>query len=491
MMLATLLQGLATPGRDAALSDITLDSREVREGSVFLACRGARHHGLDFAREVADRGARAILWEQEGGRRPPDLRSDIIVVPVPDLRDRASLLAARFFGDPSRQLSVTGVTGTNGKTTTAWLLAQALGAGGRRAAYLGTLGSAFEGGLSPGEYTTPDAVGVQRRLASFRAQGADCVSMEVSSHALDQRRVAEVRFDAAVFTNLTRDHLDYHGSMERYGAAKSLLFESAGLKTCVVNADDAFGAGLLARLSGACAVATSSAVDFVPTSGRAFLQARGITAAAGGTQFQLVSSFGDARVESRLVGRFNVDNLLGVLGVLLGSGQSLASAVACAVQAEAPPGRLQTFGGDTLPLVVVDYAHTPDALSKALEVLRGHCTGRLSCVFGCGGERDRGKRPEMGRAAAARADSLYVTDDNPRGEDASAIVQDILQGAPTARVIHDRAAAIDEAVAVAGPGDVVLVAGKGHEEYQLVGGEKRPFSDAATVRAALSRRSDR
>ena len=488
MMLATLLQGMATPERDAPLSDITLDSREVREGSVFLACRGARHHGLDFAQDVATRGATAILWEPDGARRPPELRSDIIVLPVPALREQASRLAARFFGEPSHELSVTGVTGTNGKTTTAWLLAQSLGASGRRAAYLGTLGAGFDGQLQAGEYTTPDAIGVQRKLAAFRAQGADCVAMEVSSHALDQYRVADVRFEAAVFTNLTRDHLDYHGSMDAYGEAKARLFDAAGLQTRVVNADDAFGARLLSRAAFASAIATSSAADYAPRAGRAFLQARDIVATATGTRFQLVSSFGDASVESRLVGRFNVDNLLGVLGVLLGRGQPLSGAVAAVSQAEAPPGRLQTFGGGALPLVVVDYAHTPDALAKALQVLRGHCTGRLVCVFGCGGERDAGKRPEMARVAQASADGILITDDNPRGEDPVSIVKDVLRGAPTARVVHDRAEAIREAIGSARAGDVVLVAGKGHEDYQLVGKEKRPFSDAAVVRAVLSAR---
>ncbi len=486
MMLATLLQGLATPERDAPLSDITLDSRQVREGSLFLACRGERHHGLDFALDVASRGASAILWEPDGDRRPPELRSDIVVVPVPALREQASRLAGRFYGEPSRQLAVTGVTGTNGKTTTAWLLAQALAATGRRAAYLGTLGSAFDGELIAGDYTTPNAIDVQRRLATFRAQGADCVAMEVSSHALDQHRVADVRFEAAVFTNLTRDHLDYHGSMADYGAAKARLFEAAGLRTRVVNADDAFGAALLSRKDFQAAIATSSSPSFGQPAGRPSLHAQHIEATTAGTQFRLVSSFGSAQVESRLIGRFNVDNLLAVLAVMLGSGQSLDAAVAAVAQAEAPPGRLQTFGGGALPLAVVDYAHTPDALAKALDVLRGHCKGRLICVFGCGGERDSGKRPEMARVADSRADELIITDDNPRGEDPAVIVRDILRGAPAARVIHDRAEAIRVALAGAGSADIVLIAGKGHEDYQLVGREKRAFSDAAIVRAAFA-----
>ncbi|MEN9705674.1 MAG: hypothetical protein RLZZ393_1553 [Pseudomonadota bacterium] len=493
MRLAALLQGLATPDRDVPVRDITLDSREVRKGSVFLACAGARHHGLDFAADVASRGASAILWEPEEGRRPPELHSDIIVTRVPRLREFASELAGRFFGEPSRHMAVTGVTGTNGKTTTAWLLAQALGATGRRAAYLGTLGSAFEGGLQAGAFTTPDAVGVQRQLAAFRDRGADCVAMEVSSHALPQHRVAAVRFEAAVFTNLTRDHLDYHGSMGAYGEAKAALFGFPGLHVRVVNADDAFGTALLDRPGPGRAVATTQADGFVPRAGQDWVRATDLVLGSSGTRFMLRSSFGDAQVTSPLVGRFNVDNLLGVLAVLMSSGHPVDAAVSAVASASAPPGRLETFGGGDLPLVVVDYAHTPDALDKALAVLRAHCAGRLWCVFGCGGERDAGKRPAMARVVADRADAVIVTDDNPRGEDPRAIVRDILAGLAgvTARVVHDRGAAIRTALAEAATGDVVLVAGKGHEEYQIVGAERLPFSDAEVVRSALRGREVR
>jgi UDP-N-acetylmuramoyl-L-alanyl-D-glutamate--2,6-diaminopimelate ligase len=491
MNLATLLDGIATPERDAALDDITLDSRDVRQGSVFLACRGARHHGLDFASDVAARGAAAILWEPEADRAPPTLRSDIVVTRVPSLSERASEIAGRFFGVPSRQLAIAGITGTNGKTTTAWLLAQALNACGRPAAYLGTLGSAFGGALKAGEFTTPDAVNVQRRLAAFRAQGAACVAMEVSSHALAQSRVAAVRFDAAVFTNLTRDHLDYHGSMGEYAAAKARLFAFEGLRRRVINADDAFGAELLSRPGFERAIATSRRAGYAPRQGQNFLQALDVMSAAQGMRFQLRSSFGTAQVTAPLVGSFNVDNLLAVLGVLLGGGVAFDAAVCAVATVTAPPGRLETFGGGALPLAVVDYAHTPDALDKALAVLREHCSGRLWCVFGCGGDRDAGKRPDMGRIATAHADRVIVTDDNPRSEDPAAIVRGILAGVAGAapRVIHDRGAAIATAIAEAAPGDAVLVAGKGHEDYQLVGRERRAFSDARAVRAALARRS--
>ncbi len=491
MNLATLLQGIATPERDIALTDITLDSRAVRPGSVFLACRGARHHGLDFAQAAVGQGAAAILWEPQEGRSLPELPSQISVTPVPHLTERASELAGRFFGVPSQQLTVVGITGTNGKTTSAWLLAQALTACGKPAAYLGTLGAAFGGQLEAGEFTTPDAVSLQRRLAGFRAQGAACVAMEVSSHALTQSRAAAVHFDAAVFTNLTRDHLDYHGSLEAYAAAKASLFEAAGLRLRVINADDAVGAALLARAGFEQAIATSRRADFLPRAGQPWLQGVDIEPGTAGLRFALRSSFGGAQVTSSLIGAFNVDNLLAVLGVLLGSGVPLAAAVAAVREVKAPPGRMAVQGGGALPLVVVDSAHTPDALEKALLALRAHCTGRLWCVFGCGGERDTGKRAQMGRIAATLADEVIVTDDNPRSEDPAAIVRDILAGlaGKQALVIQDRAAAIAQAIVQAVPGDAVLLAGKGHEAFQIVGAERRPFSDWLSAQQALAQRS--
>ena len=490
MNLAPLLAGIATPTRDTAVSDVTLDSREVRPGSLFLACRGARHHGLDFARSVAERGAAAILWEPDAERLPPELPSDIVVTQVPRLAAQASLIAARFFGLPSEQLSIAGITGTNGKTTTAWLLAQALNRCGRRAAYIGTLGAAFAGLEEAGEFTTPDAVSVQRRLAAFRAQGAECVAMEVSSHALVQDRVAAVRFDAAVLTNLTRDHLDYHGSMDAYAAAKASLFAYQGLRLRVINADDAFGAQLLSLPDFADAVATSSRPAFVPRPGAAYLHAHAVELGARGVAFELASSFGASRIAAPLVGGFNVDNLLAVAAVLLGSGLSMTETVAALAGVTAPPGRLECIGGDGAPLAVVDYAHTPDALEKALTALRAHCTGRLWCVFGCGGDRDRGKRPEMGRIAARLADRVIVTDDNPRSESPAVIVDEIVAGmhGATVQVIHDRGAAIATALGAAAPHDVVLIAGKGHEDYQIVGTERRAFSDQQVARDALRRR---
>jgi UDP-N-acetylmuramoyl-L-alanyl-D-glutamate--2,6-diaminopimelate ligase len=481
--LSKLLAGIAPVPRDVLLRDLTQDSREVRPGAAFLACRGARHHGLEFAQEVSRLGAAAILWEPDGRTQPPPLGSDIVLTAVPELSLRASELADRFYQYPSRELAVVGVTGTNGKTTCAWLLAQALTAVGRPAAYLGTLGSTFAGEHEAADLTTPDSVTVQRRLAYFRARGARHVAMEVSSHGLVQGRVRAVRFDTAVFTNLTRDHLDYHGDMARYGAAKASLFERDAVRLRVFNVDDDFG-GELARRPGfagriACSRRSAAAAPF--------LFARDVEYGLAGTAFALESSFGDMRVATTLLGEFNVDNVLAVLAVLLGSGVEPVAACAALATVRAPPGRLEPIAAAAGPLAVVDYAHTPDALDKALTVLRRHCAGRLTVVFGCGGERDRGKRPEMGAIAAHRADRVVLTDDNPRGEDGEQIIADIRAGlgGHTVEVIRDRRAAIAHALQGTGANDVVLVAGKGHEDYQIVGTQRRFFSDQQVLRELL------
>lgn len=497
--LATLLAGIVEdvpPGIEVV--DISLDSRRVVAGGLFMACAGRRTHGLVGAESAVDAGACAVLWEPVDGQIPAaGLASRAFVAPVPALSRRAGTIAARFFGSPSAALAVAGITGTNGKTTAAWLLAQALGLAGRRCGYLGTLGA----GLPPaaivaGEYTTADAVAVQRQLAALRAAGADCVAMEVSSHALDQARVAGVDFRVAAFTNLTRDHLDYHGTMAAYGAAKAQLFGWPTLQARVFNLDDAFGAGLAANAGpGRLLLVSRTAAGRERAQalhrahpGSVLLHADAVRTTPPGLRFRVEATGGSAEVALALLGEFNVDNALLVLGCLLALELPLERAVAALGRCQAPPGRMEALGGGEMPLAIVDYAHTPDALAKALQAARAHCRGSLSVVFGCGGDRDTGKRPEMAVIAAGLADVVVVTDDNPRTESPQQIVADILAGLPagrSARVIHDRAEAIRSTLASARAGDVVLVAGKGHEDYQIDATGRRPFSDQRVARAAL------
>jgi UDP-N-acetylmuramoyl-L-alanyl-D-glutamate--2,6-diaminopimelate ligase len=493
--LAGLLAGIAEVPAGIEVSDVSLDSRAVTRGGLFLACAGRRTHGLVGAAAAIDAGARAVLWEPAPGQSPPPgLESRAFVAAVPALSREAGRIAARFFGTPSSALSVTGITGTNGKTTSAWLLAQALGQAGRRCGYIGTLGVGLPSAVAPGEYTTADAVAVQRQLASLREAGADCVAMEVSSHALDQARVDAVGFRVAAFTNLTRDHLDYHGTMAAYGAAKARLFDWPTLQARVFNVDDAFGATLAAgaapgrRIVVARSAEGRAAAARLAHAGALPLCAESVRATAGGLEFRVAGAFGAAAARVALVGEFNVDNALLVLGCLLALDLPLDAAVAALAHCSAPSGRMEAIGRAGRPLAIVDYAHTPDALAKALRAARAHCEGRLHVVFGCGGERDAGKRPQMAAIAAGLADVIVVTDDNPRGESPQRIVADIVAGLPAgvrATVIHDREQAIRSALAGAVAGDVVLVAGKGHEDYQVVGDQRRPFSDQQVARAAL------
>jgi UDP-N-acetylmuramoyl-L-alanyl-D-glutamate--2,6-diaminopimelate ligase len=410
---------------------------------------------------------------------------DVPVLWIDGLHAFVGEIAARFFGRPSESMRVIGVTGTNGKTSTVQLLAQALETLGHRAATIGTLGAGLHGQLREGERTTPDAIAVQQLFAQFRRDGATHVAMEVSSHALEQGRVAATAFEVAAFTNLTRDHLDYHGSMQAYGAAKAKLFAWPGLQAAIINSDDAFGHDLAGTLApGVRTLRLSSEGDAT-----ADICASDIVTSAEGVAFQLRTPWGSQAIRSRLLGRFNVANLLTVVGCLGALGESFARIVDAVEALEPINGRMNRIGGmHGLPLVVVDYAHTPDALEQALGALRAHCAARLICVFGCGGERDAGKRPQMGAIAERLADVAIVTDDNPRGEDGDVIVAQILAGMQrpeAATVQRDREAAIRAALSMARAGDVVLIAGKGHETYQEGAGGKRAFDDMAVARAAL------
>jgi UDP-N-acetylmuramoyl-L-alanyl-D-glutamate--2,6-diaminopimelate ligase len=488
MPLSALLQGEPSlpPGFDPVVAGLCADSRALQAGDAFVALAGASTHGLRHAAQVQAAGASVVLFE------PPAPEGDALpanAIAVPGLRRRQGELADRFYGAPSRALAVTGVTGTNGKTSTVQLIAQALTLHGDVAGSIGTLGAGLHGQLVAGERTTPDVIAVHRLLAGMRGQGAGHVAMEVSSHALEQGRVDAVAFRTAVFTNLTRDHLDFHGTMEAYGAAKARLFAWPTLQAVVVNLDDAFGPGLLA---GAHAGARRIGLSSRGHAG-ALLRAEHVTLAPDGLHFELVEAGARHAVLSPLLGRFNVDNLLAVAGVLRALDWPLADVAAMLPRLSPVGGRMSRVGGrNGQPLVVVDYAHTPDALEQALASLREHTPGRLTCVFGCGGERDVGKRPQMAAIAEAGADAVVVTDDNPRHEDGDAIVAGILAGfrQPDAvRVQRDRARAITDAIAAAAAGDVVLVAGKGHEPYQELAGVRHAFDDLVVAQSALEARA--
>ncbi len=492
--LAELTAGLIPAPPDMLVTDVTLDSRAASPGALFLACRGRTHHGLKFAGQAIANGARAVLYEPAVGasEQAPEFNSDIYFARVPDLSRHVGTIADRFFGSPSQALTIAGITGTNGKTTCAFLLAQALGFCGRPAAYAGTIGYGMPDSLTESTHTTVDAVSVHRQLAEMRRKGAKYVSMEVSSHALEQGRVNGVRFNTAVFTNLTRDHLDYHGTMDAYGAAKALLFAVPGLAARVINVDDEFGARLAAQNCAARLVVTTRKEHFALTE---FVRASRVRAETSGLVISIESSWGVGEVSVPLIGDFNVENVLTVLAALLALGVPLVDASNALARCRAPSGRMELFGGrGHTPLAIVDYAHTPDALGKALRAARMHCRGRLHVVFGCGGDRDSGKRPLMGTIAAELADDIVITDDNPRTEDPRRIVAEIIAGvrgptgpivarATSVRVEHDRARAIKSTLDGAAAGDAVVVAGKGHENYQIYGTERRSFSDQAVIRA--------
>ena len=459
------------------VSGIATDSRRVRPGDLFLAWRGLRHNGLDYIPAALRAGAAAVAIDAAESLAidPP-----APVVRIAGLRHRAGCIISRFFDEPSRSMRIFGVTGTNGKTTVTCLIARALAASGRRAALIGTLGQGQPAAPKPAAQTTPDALQLQALLAGWRGRFDD-VALEVSSHALDQGRVAGLLFDTAVFTNLSRDHLDYHADMEAYAAAKFRLFETPGLRQAIVNIDDPHGLKLRARLASNLAVVTYSAE--ARTGAEVVChesEPHGL-----GYRFRLLSPWGEARIQTRLPGRFNIDNNLAAFAALCAAGMPAREAASALSAISGIPGRMECFGAAGRPLLVVDYAHTPDALQKALWALRPHCRGRLHCVFGCGGERDSGKRPQMGAIAAALADQVILTSDNPRSEPPGEIIGQILQGIRERRAVviePDRAAAISRAFAGAARDDVILIAGKGHESAQIAGGRTLPFSDRELAR---------
>lgn len=474
------LNQLVDEAPDIEVGDLRIDSRAVQPGDAFVALGGDAFDGHDFAAQAEGRGAAAVLSE----RAVKGL--SVANVVVPDLAQRCASLADTAYGQPSADLRCIGCTGTNGKTTISFQVASLLAKLGHTAGYLGTIGWGLaDAELKPARLTTEDVFTTQRRLRTLVDAGAGWVALEASSHALDQGRLDHVRMAAAVFTNLTRDHLDYHGDMASYEAAKARLFQRDELELALACADDPAGARMLASAPAVCdrlSYGLASNADV-----RVRRLPSGLASVAtpwGAGEFKLPG-----------IGDFSAQNLAAVIALGLWQGADFDAVLAAAEGVAAAPGRAQQVGGGPgQPTVVIDYAHTPDALRKVLAACRSETSARVVCVFGCGGDRDKGKRPEMAEAAGELADEIWLTSDNPRGEDPLDIIADVQAGLPSSvpcMVDVDRARAIEGAVMCAGEADIVLVAGKGHEDYQEIGGDRRPFSDLAVVEALLVELSER
>ncbi len=490
--LRALIGSTALPMRsDLKVTGLAMDSRAVQPGDLFLACPGSRRHGSMFIPEAIKRGAAAVLVDTSESTWAADKdKYGVPVFPIPDLRRRVGFIADSFYSKPSAELHVIGITGTNGKTSVSHYLAQALDAGdARRCGVVGTLGCGFLEALVPTGLTTPDPITLHRGFRQMQERGARSVAIEVSSHALLQDRVQGVRFDTAVFTNLSHDHLDYHTDMQSYAYAKELLFLQPGLKSAVINLDDDFGRRLPARIPRSVSV-IGYTLDGRQHPGCRVLSADILCMSKAGLELDIGFSGERIRLKVELLGRFSAGNVLAGVAALLASGDSLETAGRRMAGLKPVRGRMEVFGDARQPTVIVDYAHTPDALRQALQTLREICPGRLFCVFGCGGDRDREKRPLMGRIASENADVVVVTDDNPRNEDPDNIVRMILKGIEKPTIVeHDRRRAIETSLSMAAVDDLILVAGKGHENYQEIKGERRDFSDQQVVRDCLMRRA--
>lgn len=499
-VLLELLSGLATvpdPAHQAVnvvVTGIQLDSRMLRKGDLFLACFGRNHDAREFIGEAIKTGVTAVLAETGGQWQGTQIIDGIAVIAVDNLSAKLSEIAARFYGHPSLRLSVIGITGTNGKTSCSQFIAQALANSGFSCGTIGTLGYGVYGKLQETQLTTPDPVFTQMALAEMVQGGIDPVVMEVSSVGLHQKRVKAVKFDTAIFTNLTRDHLDYHESMEAYGNNKKKLFTSEGLSRAIINLDDPYALSVINAIAPSVEMCTYSIKNSAAT-----VYAESLTLTRQGFEARVVTPIGAGVIKGKLFGYFNVSNLLAVISVLvsyLPKKKELDIEQLCELVSGLSPvdGRMQIVGDTAEITALVDYAHTPDGLRSALKGLRDHFSGNIWCVFGCGGNRDKGKRPIMGEIAEAFADKVIIADDNPRNEEGDKIVEHIQSGMKSPEqtvVLRDREKAIAYAIGNAEPGDVVLVAGKGHETYQDVGGSRLIFSDANQVRLALQARENK
>ncbi len=462
------------------ITGLTLDSRTVQPGDLFFALAGTHTHGEIYIDTALQKGAVAILKETSGAS-VERLAGDIPCLNLPNLSQQVGNIAAQFYDHPTRHLKIIGVTGTNGKTSITHFIAQLLHSHSP-CGLIGTLGNGLYGALQPGLHTTPDAIQLQSLFAQWREQSVPWAVMEVSSHALVQGRVNGITFDTAVFTNLSRDHLDYHQTMEAYGEAKQRLFHTPQLRTAVINYDDPYGQHLLAHLPSSVTPLTYSiqhaSADFY---------ANILHSDTTGSELEIQTPQGSGQVHSPLLGQFNVSNLLAALAVLLNLGRPLTDLLQSLHTLRPVPGRMEHFGQPHQPTVIVDYAHTPDALQQTLTALRPHCHSNLWCIFGCGGNRDRGKRPLMGDIAQRYADKVILTNDNPRHEEPQTILDDILQGmtTPPVAIIPDRSQAIRDILQQATKDDIIVIAGKGHEDYQQIGDQRLPFSDRQLVISLL------
>lgn len=484
--LKKLLYSISESNSDCEISGLSMDSRNIKSGDLFVACLGETFDGRKYISEAIANGAAAIICEGKDWDYKKTFSTRVPIIPIIDLRKFIGIIAARFYDDPSANMTVIGVTGTNGKTSCSQFTARALEMAGKKCGVMGTLGIGFPDHLQPIALTTPDALTLQKELSQLKSENANYISMEVSSHSLAQYRVDGVHFHTAMFTNLTRDHLDYHGNMTKYANAKKRLFENFQLKNAVINLDDEYGRQFLMDIPDSVNIVGYALKNISHT--HANVYAENIRLSEKGFVADVKTPWGSGQLQSRLLGRFNVSNLLAVLTTLNLLEIPFEKALEYLANLDTVVGRMQFFGGDQQPIVVVDYAHTPDALEQALKALREHCRGKLWCVFGCGGERDRGKRPLMAEVAEKHSDKVIVTDDNPRREYSQKIIEDIVQGLlypHLAITIPDRRTAIIYAIKNAQPEDIILIAGKGHEPYQIIGEEKLPFSDAEEVQQAL------
>ncbi len=485
MWITELLVDIAKVECDIEFDHIALDSRDIANRGVFFAVAGAERHGLQFSKQVVRQGAVAIVYDpaDQGAMLAKEV-TGVALFAVDELADKLGELAARFYVRPAEHLNIIGITGTNGKTSCSQFLAQVL----PDAAVIGTLGWGVTTDLQSTINTTPDALAVQKILAQLLTQGVHNVAMEVSSHGLAQGRVNAVNFEGVVFNNLSRDHLDYHGSMEAYFQAKLSLVQWPDLQFVVVNLDDAYAERVLDAISEGTDVITYSMQANITHMGTGIF-VRDISYTLQGIECQVFWQTEQAPLKLGLLGDFNLQNILAVLGVLLAMGKELMQCVQLLQLVTPVIGRMECFKSEScMPLVIVDYAHTPDALQKVLLTLRKHCQATLTVVFGCGGDRDKGKRALMGNVAVQLADQVIVTDDNPRFEDSQDIINEIIAGIESENlmVINDRKQAITHSILTGLVGDIVLVAGKGHEDYQDVQGVRYPFSDREIVQAVLA-----